>query len=147
MSPSHVKSDFSRFELGGALMWEKAIYLLLDRLTPKELPLLLLKTYKSKTFDVKKLENLIPSIKASVEPLSRHDRDLWPDVPSPCELIRNSSPWNPPRWMHCTERFNARSDAQISSERSVPRDRSIKEARGTSHLTWPGRRRRKASAK
>jgi hypothetical protein len=97
-------------------MWEKAIYLLLDRLTPKEVPSFL-KTYESKTFDVKKLENLIPSIKASVEPLSEHDRDLLAKTYLDLGIDPEQLSFEPSSLDLLTERFNARSDAQISSER------------------------------
>jgi TIR domain len=144
LSPSHVKSEFLAFELGGALMWEKAIYLLLDRLTPKELPSFL-KTYESKTFDVKKLEKLIPSIKASVEPLSEHDRDLLAKTYLDLGIDPEQLSFEPSSLDLLTETFNARSDAQISSERLFRELVRLRKQRKLPRL--PHRETRRASAK
>jgi TIR domain len=72
LTPSFVRSSHLPLEIGGAWAWEKPIYLLLESLSPKDVPSYL-KRYKA--IPTTKLADAVASIARSAKPLSEQQRE------------------------------------------------------------------------
>lgn len=114
LSRLSVNSPWIAIELGAAMAWGKAIYLLLEGIGPGELPSVLLR-YRS--IPVAKLEDAIKEIERSIEPISPDQASTLGELYASIGVSTERLATRPTSLDQLTKRFNQKFGTSYSPER------------------------------
>jgi hypothetical protein len=114
LTPSFVNSSTLALEYGGAWVWDKPIYILLESLSPKDVPSYL-KRYKA--VPIAKLAHVVKAVARSAKPLSERERNLLVSLYADLGVSPDQLAMQPDDLDTLTHDFNEATASPLSAER------------------------------
>jgi hypothetical protein len=114
LTPSFVNSNNLAVLSGGAWAWDKPIYLLLESVSPKDVPTYL-KRYK--IVPIAKLADVVESVARIANPLSEREHDLLAGLYTDLGVSPDQLAMQPDALDTLTHDFNEATTSQLSAER------------------------------
>jgi hypothetical protein len=132
LSRLSVNSPTIAIELGAAMAWGKAIYLLLEGIGPAELPSALLR-YRS--IPLSRLAEALREIERSIEPVTEEQARLLAEVYASISVPTDQLASRPSSLDQLTSRFNQRAGTSYSPERVLQELIRLRKRGGLPKLT------------